>query len=86
MVLFVCLFVFKALRPDQQCLGHFGTASWVKAVLSNGDEASCSRTQHRAPGEVRTRNLTIKSPTLSRLSYRCSRSLVLDVTVSFTMR
>ena len=26
---FVCLFVFKALRPDQQCLGHFGTASCV---------------------------------------------------------
>ena len=26
---FVCLFAFKALSPDQQCSGHFGTASLV---------------------------------------------------------
>ena len=87
MVLFVCSFVFKALRPGQQCLGHFGTPGFLGLTSTKqGGEVSCSRTQHRAPGEVRTRDLTMKSPTLSRLSYRCSRSLVLDVTVPFTLR
>ena len=32
------------------------------------DEMSCSRTQHRTPGEIRTRDLAIKSPTLYQLS------------------
>ena len=30
----------------------------------------CSRTQHRTPGENRTRDFVIKSSTLSQLSYR----------------
>ena len=42
------------------------------AVLSNGNEVSCSRTQHRAPAEDQTHDLAIKSLTLSQLSYRCS--------------
>ena len=37
-------------------------------ILSNEDEVSCSRTQHRAPGEVRTRDIGIKSPALYQLS------------------
>ena len=41
----VCL--FEALRYGQQ---FFGMASWVKPVLSNGDEVSSSRTHHHAPG------------------------------------
>ena len=58
----VCL--FEALRPGQQFFSHFGTASWVKPVLSDGVEVSCSRTQHHAPGEDRTRDLAIKSDAL----------------------
>ena len=65
----VCLFVClsEALRPGQQFFSHFGTASWVYPVLSNGDEVFCSRTQHRAPGEDLTHNLAIKRLTLSQL-------------------
>ena len=59
----VCL--FEALRPGQQYVSHFGTTSWVLPVLSYADEASCSRTQHRAPGEDRTHDLAIKRPVLS---------------------
>ena len=70
----VCL--FEVLRPGQQFFSHFGTASWVLPVLSNEDEVSCSRTQQRAPGEDQIRNLAIKSPTLSQLSYRGSPNSV----------
>ena len=57
------LFVwFKALRPSQPFFSHVGTFSWVEPVLSNEDEVSCSRTQHLAPGEIRTHDLVIKSP------------------------
>ena len=38
-VSYLCL--FEAL---QQIFSHFGTASCVLPVLSNGDELSCSRT------------------------------------------
>ena len=34
------------------------------SVLSNRDEVSCSRTQHRAPDEDRTRDLAIESDAL----------------------
>ena len=66
---FLLLFFFggggggaEALRPSQQFL-VMSTLSWVEAVLTNEDEASCSRT-HQAPGEIRTRDLAIKSDTL----------------------
>ena len=36
---------------------------------------SCARAQHCAPGEDLTRDLAIKSPTLSQLSYRCSPTI-----------
>ena len=39
---FVCL--FEALYPRQELFSHFGRASWVKPVLSNGDEVSSTRT------------------------------------------
>ena len=52
--------LFEVLHPDQQFFSNFGTASG----LSNGDEVSCSRTQHRAPDEDRTRDLAIKSDAL----------------------
>ena len=44
------------------CLGwgFTSTFSWVEPVQSNEDEVSCSRTPHRAPGEIRTRDLAIK--------------------------
>ena len=58
----------EALSPSQQFFSHVGTFSWVEPVLSNEDEVSCSRTQHGAPGEIRTRDLAIKSPTLCQLS------------------
>ena len=50
-----------ALRPSQQFFSHVGTFSWVEPVLCNEDEVSCSRTQQRAPGEIGTCNLKIKS-------------------------
>ena len=51
---------FEALRPSQQSFSHVGTFSWVAPVLSNEDKASCSRTQHLAPGGIQTRDLAIK--------------------------
>ena len=45
----------QALRPSQhgqQFSSHVGMFSWVEAVLNNEDEASCSKTQHRVPGEI----------------------------------
>ena len=58
----------EALRPSQQFFSHVGTFSWVEPVLSNEDEVSCSRTQHRAPCEIQTRDLVIKSLILYQLS------------------
>ena len=46
---FVCC-LFDALRHGQNIFSHF--ASVVYPGLSNRDEVSCSRTQHRAPGEI----------------------------------
>ena len=37
---------------------------WVEPVLGNEDKVSFSRKNHRAPGEIRTRDLAIKSPVL----------------------
>ena len=53
---------------------------WIPgySVLSNGDEESCSRTEHHAPGEDRTHNLAIKNLTLSQLSYQCSHGVVYE--------
>ena len=69
----ICLFVCLRLYvPVNNFFSHFGMASWVKPVLSNGDEVSCSKTQFRAPGEDRTRDLAIKRPTLFKLMYQCS--------------
>ena len=56
----------EALRPSQQSFSHVGTFSWIEPVLSN--EVSCSKTQHRAPGEIRTCDLAIKSLALYQLS------------------
>ena len=53
----------EALRPSQN-FSVVGTFFWVEPVLSNEDEVFCSRTQHRAPGEIRTHDLAIKSGTL----------------------
>ena len=59
----LCLFVWvEALRPSQQFFSHCMFSS-VEPVLINKDEESCLRTQHRAPGEIRTQDLEIKSPT-----------------------
>ena len=49
----------EALHPSQQFFSHVVMFSWVEPVLSNEDEVSCSRTQHCAPGEIRTRVLAI---------------------------
>ena len=49
----------EALCPSQQLFSHVMTFSWVEPVLSNDNEVSCSRTQHRAPGEIRTLDLAI---------------------------
>ena len=85
MVLFVCLFVL-GFTSRSTIFRSFWTADWVKPVLSIGDEVSCSRTQHRAPAEDRSRDFTTKSPKLSQLYYRYSRSMVSIVTVPFTLR
>ena len=63
-IAFVCLFVWvEALIPSLQFFSHVGMFSWVEPVLSNEDEVSCSRTQHRAPGEIQTFDLAITLPT-----------------------
>ena len=49
----------KALRPSLQ---------FLVMLVSNEDEVSCSRTQHVAPGEIRTCDLGIKSLALYKLS------------------
>ena len=56
------LFVWvEALHPSQSTIFQYvRTIPWVEPVLSNEDEASCSRTQHRTHGEIRTRNLAIR--------------------------
>ena len=67
---FCCFLFCFALRPGQQFFSHFGTES---TLISNGDEVSCTRTQHRAPSEDRTHDLAIRNPTLSKLSNECSQ-------------
>ena len=43
------LFVWvEALRPSQQFFSHVRTFSSVELVLSNEDDVSCLRTQHRS--------------------------------------
>ena len=51
-MLLLLFFLVEALHPSQQIFSHVGTFSWVEPVLSTEDEVSCSRTQHRAPGEI----------------------------------
>ena len=41
------------------------------------DKVVCSRTQHHIPGEIRTRDLAIKSPALYQPSYRCCHLVVM---------
>ena len=50
--------------------------SCVEPVLSNEDEVSYSRTQHRAPGEIQARELAIKSLALYQLSASIKVGLV----------
>ena len=85
----VFMFVWvEDLLPSQQFFSHVATFSWVEPVLSNKDEVSCSRTQHCAPGEIRTRDLAIISPVLYQLSHNtvlpkldCRPSMVVLVLV-----
>ena len=58
----------EALCPSLQFFSHVGTFSLVEPVLRNEDGVSCSMTQHGAPGEIRTHDLTIKSLALYQLS------------------
>lgn len=61
----VVLFVLvEVLRSIQKVLSHAGTFLWLEPVLGNEDDVSCSRTQQRALGRIRTRDLAIKSPGL----------------------
>ena len=56
----VFLFVWvEDLLPSQQFFSHVATFSLVEPVLRNKDEVSCSRKQHCAPGEIRTRDNTV---------------------------
>ena len=59
---------FFRLCPGKHFFSHVGTFSWVEPELSNEDEVSCSRTQHRAPDETQTHNIAIKSSALYQLS------------------
>ena len=61
-------FGVEALRPSKQFFSHVNTFFCVEPVLSNEDEVSCSRTQHRATGEIQTRDLVLKSLALYQLS------------------
>ena len=46
--------------PGQQVFSYVGTFSRVEPALSNEDEVSCSRTQHRAPGEKNIKVFLLK--------------------------
>ena len=63
--------LFEALRHGQQFFSHVRTACWAYLILSHGDEVSCSRTQHRAPGAIRTRDHAIKSCRKNLLCVHC---------------
>ena len=57
-----CLFVCLGLGfTSQSTICHVGMFSLVETVLSNEDEAFCSRTQHCSPGEIQTRDLAIST-------------------------
>ena len=62
---YVCLFVYLRLYI---VVNNFSVILGRLPVLSNGDDVSCSRKQHRAPGEDRSPDLAIKSLKLSQLS------------------
>ena len=51
----VCLFGLRLYIPvnNFSVMSHVRTFSWVEPVLGNTDELSCSRIQHRVPGEIR---------------------------------
>ena len=55
-----CLFGLRHYFPVNN-FSVVGTFSWVEPVQRNEDELSYSRTQHRIFGEIRTRDLAIKS-------------------------
>ena len=60
---FVCLRLNIPVNNFSVILGRLPGFNQY-SVLSNGDEVSCSRTQHCAPCEDQTCNLAIKRPTL----------------------
>ena len=59
------------------------TCTAVQQVLSNGEEMSCSRTQHCAHGQIGNCDLVIKSLTLYQLSYLCSPQLINPIVFAY---
>ena len=60
---FVC-FGLRFFVPVDNFSILSGQFSWVEPILSNSEEVSSSRTQHRAPSEIQTHDLAITSPAL----------------------
>ena len=56
-LLFV-LMLGALVKQFQSCRGGF---LGIPSTSSNEEEMSCLRTQYRAPGEIQTNNLAIKS-------------------------
>ena len=52
------LMLSAQVKQFQSCQGGF---LGIPSTSSNEEEMSCSRTQYRAPGEIQTHNLAIKS-------------------------
>ena len=52
------LILSAQVKQFQSCQGSF---LGIPSTTTNEEEMSCSRTQYRAPGEIQTHNLAIKS-------------------------
>ena len=56
--LLIGLMLSAQVKQLQSCRGGF---LGIPSTSSNEEEMSCSRTQYRAPGEIQTHSLAIKS-------------------------
>ena len=73
---FPCLFGLRFYIPVNNFSVMSRQFSELNPVLGNEDKVSCSRTQHQAPGKIRTSDLAIKSPALYRANGAPSMSMV----------
>ena len=66
----------EVLRFSQQFFRQVVTFFWIEPVKSNANKVSCSRAQHHAACEIRSRDLAVYGTLPSDLTVR---SLVLPI-------